>query len=483
MSGGPCRQGEASGDISKSRTVTGGFGNGINAMNARKEYSDILEKRLSGNASGVRRYAVQIRAAVAELAARVMTRSIELGVSLLMLSTLAFPLLLALGIRKLATSKPVLMRQVIAGARSFPVNIYRFNDIRAPFRDLPLFIGVLAGKLALVGGSIRAFEERSPSPESGYTGMMKPGIVSLWDLRRSSKTAHEGREAIEWEYTFSKGAAYDLLLLLRALPMLFYTESVSDVDGIFRILDLDIDNLTMDEAIAVIAARIEGKKQARIFFVNPDCLNKSVSDREYFELLKSGDCLFPDGIGLIIAGKMLNTPLKENINGTDMLPFLCRMAAARGERLFLLGGKPGVAEMAAMKLREHYGVSIAGTAHGYFNHETESRSVVDRINESGASILLVAFGTPIQEKWISRHHDVLAPLVLMGVGGLFDFYSGNISRAPRWLREIGLEWVYRILQEPGRMWKRYVIGNPLFLFRVMKWKILRQRTISIGHGT
>ena len=117
---------------------------------------------------------------------------------------------------------------------------------------------------------------------------------------------------------------------------------------------------------------------------------------------------------------------------------------------------------------------MAGTAHGYFNHRTESDTVIKEINNSGATILLAGFGAPLQEKWISRHRHELKPLVLMGVGGLFDFYSGTISRAPDWIREIGFEWAFRMLQEPGRMWRRYVVGNPLFLYRVMKWKVFTQ---------
>ena len=157
-----------------------------------------------------------------------------------------------------------------------------------------------------------------------------------------------------------------------------------------------------------------------------------------------------------------------------MLPYICRMAAEKGYSIFLLGGKPGIAEQAGKNIGNAYGVHLAGTAHGYFNHQTESSEVIETINKSGAAILLVGFGAPLQEKWISLHRHELKPDVLMGVGGLFDFYSGTISRAPDWIREIGLEWIYRMLQEPGRMWRRYVVGNPLFLYRVMKWKIFTQ---------
>ncbi|HNW79296.1 MAG TPA: WecB/TagA/CpsF family glycosyltransferase, partial [Candidatus Competibacteraceae bacterium] len=117
------------------------------------------------------------------------------------------------------------------------------------------------------------------------------------------------------------------------------------------------------------------------------------------------------------------------------------------------------------------GLVIAGTQHGYFS-PAEEGEIIARINASGAGVLLVAFGVPRQELWLAEHHEVLLPPVRMGVGGLFDFYSGRIPRAPLWLREIGLEWVWRLIQEPGRMWRRYILGNPLFLYRV--WKQARQ---------
>jgi N-acetylglucosaminyldiphosphoundecaprenol N-acetyl-beta-D-mannosaminyltransferase len=309
--------------------------------------------------------------------------------------------------------------------------------------------------------------------------MVKPGIISLWNIRQSSRIAHEGREATEWEYIFKKHPAYDFLLLLRALPALLFAERQGAADApFFRLLGLKINNMTMQSAIGMIREALEAEQHSAIFFVNPDCLNKSVADRDYHEALMAADHILPDGIGLVIAGKMLGTPLRENINGTDMLPFLCTMAAEQKRSIFLLGGKPGVAEKAADAISQKYGVTVAGVRDGYFDRKTENAGVIDAINRSNASILLVAFGAPLQERWIAAHRSELTPTVLMGVGGLLDFFSGNIKRAPRWLREIGLEWVYRIVQEPGRMWKRYVVGNPLFLYRVMKWKVLDQSSNS-----
>jgi N-acetylglucosaminyldiphosphoundecaprenol N-acetyl-beta-D-mannosaminyltransferase len=144
------------------------------------------------------------------------------------------------------------------------------------------------------------------------------------------------------------------------------------------------------------------------------------------------------------------------------------LAAEHGFRLFLLGGRPGVAAAAADAMRQRCsGLHIAGTHDGYF-HEADTPQVIAAVNQARPDVLLVGFGVPRQELWLSKHRDQLHATVRMGVGGLFDYYSGRIPRAPQWLREIGLEWVWRLWQEPGRLWKRYIIGNPLFLYRVWR---------------
>jgi len=408
--------------------------------------------------------------------ARVLMRWIELVVGLVVSLLMTLPIYPALLVRYLVAGIPIFSHGIIIG-RGSPVTIMWFNRA-GPLQDLPLFFELITGRLALVGTAITDWNARFVSPAQGYIQTIKPGIFSLWQVRRAGRIAHEGQEIVEWEYAFKKGLVYDLLLLLRRIPGLVYGDSVQSPSPVFRLLDLDIANLSMTEAIQRIEHAASSDKPCSVFFVNPDCLNKMATDRDYFHILQQADYVLPDGIGLTIAGRLLQTPLKENINGTDMLPFLCKMAASSGYSLFLLGGRPGVAAQTARRLTERYQVSIAGTAHGYFDHVNESHRVIDQINRSGADIMLAGMGAPAQEKWITRYRHRLAPRVLMGVGGLFDFYSGSIKRAPVWMRETGLEWVYRIFQEPGRMWRRYVIGNPLFLYRVVKWKLLTSQRSS-----
>jgi N-acetylglucosaminyldiphosphoundecaprenol N-acetyl-beta-D-mannosaminyltransferase len=404
------------------------------------------------------------------LAAVIIERFLEIIVAIALLLAAVMPIAASLGLRRLFAGKPVYVTRVIRGRGGKALKVFRFSVGPETIRALPLLIELLKGGIALVGTEITDFQECDSNSEQAELDTVRPGVVSLWNLRRSSRIAHEGKLAIELEYVRNKCLVYDLLLLFRYLPVMFYREKAAEDSSSLSLLGLDVANFTMKEAISVIRKHLREARQCSIFFVNPDCCNKMCEDREYCRVLSRADYVFPDGIGLVIAGKMLETPMKENINGTDMFPYLCRMARQEGRSMFLLGGKPGVAETMAEKIRETYGVTVAGTAHGYFDQEWGSDAVITRINESGADILLVAFGAPLQEKWITSHRAQLKPFILLGVGGLFDFYSGRIRRAPVWIREIGLEWVFRILMEPGRMWKRYVIGNPLFLYRVMSWK-------------
>lgn len=428
--------------------------------------------RLQANLEPSHRHlSIRARVLAGGWAAGVLLRLLELVISLSLSLLLALPLLLLLLIVRVATGRKVFREQLIVGYGGVPQTIRYFNIGWYPASCTALYFQVLTGKLSLIGAKMRAFPENHPSPEHAYLNSLKPGVFSLWQVRKNSNIGHEGLLATEWEYCFSRDALSDILILLRAIPAYFLSSTTQPGERELNLLGVRFANLTMREAVAVVqGAAISKNGSTSLFFINPDCLNKSIADSAYREVLQRADYVFPDGIGLAIACRILRSPLRENINGTDMLPFLCEMAVQNGLSLFLLGARPGVADCVRVRLQERYGVVVAGTHHGYFDHQSESEKVVEAINSSGADIVLVAFGAPLQEKWISANRSSLTAGVVMGVGGLFDFYSGNISRAPRWLRELGLEWLYRLLQEPGRMWRRYIIGNPLFLFRVLLWK-------------
>lgn len=223
-------------------------------------------------------------------------------------------------------------------------------------------------------------------------------------------------------------------------------------------------NLAMDEALVAIEAALAARQPTRISFVNADCVNIAAGDASYRDALAATDWVFIDGIGMRIAGRMLHQPVRDNVNGTDLFPHLCASLAQQGKRLFLYGARPGVAAAAAAWAQARCsGLQIAGTLHGYQPDEAEA---VAAIRASGADVVLVALGAPAQEAWIARNLEKTGATVAIGVGGLFDYYSGRIPRAPLWMRRLGLEWLFRLIQEPRRLWRRYVVGNAVFLGRI-----------------
>jgi exopolysaccharide biosynthesis WecB/TagA/CpsF family protein len=235
-----------------------------------------------------------------------------------------------------------------------------------------------------------------------------------------------------------------------------------------HILGVDIDNLYMAEAIDLIARRARFKQRSNFAFVNADCLNHAHENFHYETILSRQDAIFPDGSGIALAARMQGKQILANLNGTDMFPLLCEEAGKRDLSVYLLGGREGIAEAAAERMVERYpDLKIAGVHHGYFSRG-EEQSVIRKINASEADILLVGLGAPSQEVWLDEVRDELTVPVCMGVGGLFDYYSGRIPRAPLWLRNIGCEWIWRLAQEPGRLWKRYLIGNPIFVMRAFR---------------
>lgn len=233
------------------------------------------------------------------------------------------------------------------------------------------------------------------------------------------------------------------------------------------VLGLPFANLRLAEATSDLVSAARERRRRRVVFVNAHVMNCAWQDAAYHATVASADIRYADGSGLAIAARMARRAFVDNVNGTDMLPLLCAEAKRRGVTIFLLGGAAGAAEgSAAGMARLGHGAAIAGFHHGFFARGSEDEArVIAAINASGASIVLVGLGVPLQDFWIERNASRLTAPVLIGVGGLFDFFSGRVARAPAWLRSIGLEWTWRLAMEPARMWRRYVIGNATFLAR------------------
>jgi N-acetylglucosaminyldiphosphoundecaprenol N-acetyl-beta-D-mannosaminyltransferase len=202
-----------------------------------------------------------------------------------------------------------------------------------------------------------------------------------------------------------------------------------------------------------------------VHYLNAHCSNVAAIDSNYSEALSKADLILPDGCGVNISARLCGKRFASILSFTDFIPLACQRLADSGGSLFLLGGGIGVAAAAAESLCKLCpGLRIAGAHHGFL-HEGEDNEVVERINRSGAQMLLVAMGVPRQELWLNRMMPFLNPPMAFGVGGLFDYLSGRIPRAPIALRAIGMEWSVRLYHEPRRLWRRYLLGNPLFLAR------------------
>jgi N-acetylglucosaminyldiphosphoundecaprenol N-acetyl-beta-D-mannosaminyltransferase len=227
-------------------------------------------------------------------------------------------------------------------------------------------------------------------------------------------------------------------------------------------LNTRFDRMTPDEAVELLLARLLMRQGGKVNYANAHTMVTASKTPALVEALRNTDLLLADGSGVRWGSALLGSPLVYNLNGTDLVPAICKAGAERGLSVYLLGAKPGVAEDAAANLQKVYpGLVIAGTRDGYFSKE-ETPRVLEEIRAARPHLLLVAMGNPLQEIWIEQHADQLPGITCMGVGGLFDFLALRVSRAPRFLRAIGMEWTWRLAQEPGRMWRRYVVGNTVF---------------------
>lgn len=232
---------------------------------------------------------------------------------------------------------------------------------------------------------------------------------------------------------------------------------------------LKLFGLTLLNTDRVTAARqlLERSGKTTVAFLNAHCVNTAYADTTYRKALRLADIILPDGAGISLAARLTGTRLRDNLNGTDLCLPLCHEAARRGKSLYLLGAAPGVAEEAARNLMLQVpGLRVVGTRDGYFE-PSETETVIAEINATGADIVMVAMGVPLQDVWLHQHRDALDAPLALGVGALFDFNAGRVRRAPRPVRAARVEWLWRLGLEPRRMFSRYVLGNPLFVARAV----------------
>ena len=244
-----------------------------------------------------------------------------------------------------------------------------------------------------------------------------------------------------------------------------------------EILGVGVDRVSADELRAEILRMVRGGEHALVLHVNVHGLNLGYRRPWLRDLFNSASIVFCDGYGVVLAGKILGHTGLQRFTFADEMWRLVEFAEANGLSLFFLGARPGVAEKASARLKEKApGLKITGVHHGYFDRTpegAENEAVLRKINAASPDILVVGFGMPLQELWLKENWDRLNARVAITLGAIFDYVSGELRRGPPLLTDNGFEWLARLLIEPRRLWRRYVVGNPLFLARVLKQRLTR----------
>ena len=234
-------------------------------------------------------------------------------------------------------------------------------------------------------------------------------------------------------------------------------------------LGAPMDNLSMSESVACIEDKLVKGEFLQHVVVNVAKLVHMQTDSVLADSVKACDMINIDGMGVVLGARFCGHNITERVAGVDLFHELLAMSAAREFPVFLLGAEEAVVAKTAEKVKQsNPNLILAGYHHGYFWDNEEA--VVELINNSGAKLLFVAITSPKKENFINKWQDKLGVDFVMGVGGTFDVVAGKVKRAPVWMQKYGLEWLYRIIQEPGRMWKRYLVTNSKFA-----WLLLKER--------
>lgn len=254
-----------------------------------------------------------------------------------------------------------------------------------------------------------------------------------------------------------------------------------------RICDIPVDKLTMDETLRMIDMAIQEQRPIHHVAINAAKLVNAQKDFALKESIVNCDIINADGQAIVWASHFLSVPLPERVPGIDLMENLVKLAMEKKYRIFFLGAKEDVVKQVVQVYSSRYGSEIiAGYRNGYFTKE-EEESVARQIADSNASILFVAMTSPKKEIFLNTYKNLIRAPFIMGVGGSFDVVSGTVKRAPIWMQNYGLEWLFRLMQEPRRMWKRYLVGNSEFIYLILKEKYVqvfnrRKDVHPIPHG-
>ncbi|QNU67507.1 WecB/TagA/CpsF family glycosyltransferase [Ruminiclostridium herbifermentans] len=236
-----------------------------------------------------------------------------------------------------------------------------------------------------------------------------------------------------------------------------------------NIAGINIDDLTMEQAVKKIYYFISSDKNHAIYTPNAEIMMDGIKDKKMFQVLNDADMLVADGAGVVLASKILGKAVRQKVSGVDLAKNLLEASAKKPIKFFLFGGKPGIAEKAhANIICDYPHAEVVGTHNGYFTEE-DNQKIIEEINNSGAEVLFVCLGAPKQEMWIHENKDKLTVKACLGVGGTLDILAGNVKLAPDFFRNHGLEWLYRLYKEPWR-YKR-MLKLPKFILHIIGIRI------------
>lgn len=264
---------------------------------------------------------------------------------------------------------------------------------------------------------------------------------------------------------------FAVFILVLSLARVWKRRSAGEVPrSSIDLFGVAISPVTMQEALDRIETFIEKGTPHHVATSDANSVLRAQKDEEYAAIIRRAALVTPDGFGVVWGARLMNLPVYERVTGVDMVTGICERAAKKGYSIYILGSEPGIAATAAQKLAQQYpGLKIAGTQHGFWKEEGISdEAIVSQIAQAKPDVLFVAFGIPAQEKFIAHNLEALNVPVSIGVGGSFDVYSEKLRRAPVYIQRSGLEWLYRVWQEPWR-WKRMGYVPQFMAFALREW--------------
>lgn len=241
-----------------------------------------------------------------------------------------------------------------------------------------------------------------------------------------------------------------------------------------KFMNIEIDNFTMEETLDAVDNIIQQNECAYVVTPNVDHIVQLEKDKELQAVYKNASLVLTDGKPLIWISKLYRTPIKEKISGSDLFPLVCKMARDKKYKMFFLGAAEGVADKAAENLKKRFpGLKVVGTYSPQYGFEKDKKmmqEIIEMIKEKKPDILIVGLGCPKQEKFMYNYCKELQVPISFGLGASFDFEAGNIKRAPKWMSNHGLEWLYRIFQDPKRLAKRYLVDDIAIVKLIFKYR-------------